>query len=154
VSLVANAEGAQINESYNIKYKNVVYDAYFHLALTLEGVEEVEGDNNDVGIAVFKTGTSPANGDEPLYLSLKEYKDGNLTYYVTQGIAAKDISVQISIYPVVVTESGNVYGNCLEYSIAAYCQERIDNDTISPEQEALYNATIAYGEAANAIFNK
>ena len=150
VSFVANAEeevGA--DPVFSIGMKNLVYEKYFHIALTVENAPA----DADIGIAVFEQGKAPETA-EPLYLSLTEYYDGDVTYYVTKGIEARAINAQLAIYPVAVTAEGNEYGAALEYSVFDYCNERLDEDVISDAQKTLYNAVIAYGKAAGAVLPK
>ncbi len=152
VSFVANAEEAAESTGYTVGMKNLVYADYFHIALTVEG--DLAGVEGDKGIAVFAEGADIATA-EPLYVTYTELTDEKVgDYYVTQAVAAKEIGVKYDYYPVIKDTEDNVhYGDVYSYSVVDYCNERLEADkaTISPAQETLYNAVIAYGKAAGAV---
>lgn len=167
VSFVANAEEESETTGYTVGMKNLVYADYFHIALTVEG--ELEGVTGDKGVAVFAKGADIATAD-PLYVTYTKYnqyaEDGETVefqYYVTQAVAAKEIAVTYDYYPVIKDAEGKVhYGDVYSYSVVDYCNERlgelaaiVENGNVlnakQENQKVLYNATKAYGEAADAL---
>ena len=116
VSFVANAEEESETTGYTVEMKNLVYADYFHIALTVSDAP-VEGDK---GIAVFAYGES-AETAEALYVTYTELTDAKVgEYYVTQAVAARDIDVKYTYYPVVLQENGEIfYGNAYNYSVVA-----------------------------------
>ena len=148
VSFVANAEEESETTGYTVEMKNLVYADYFHIALTVSDAP-VEGDK---GIAVFAYGES-AETAEALYVTYTELTDAKVgEYYVTQAVAARDIDVKYTYYPVVLQKNGEIfYGDAYNYSVVDYCNERIENDAPTGAQLTLYNAVIAYGKAAGAV---
>lgn len=103
----------------------------------------------DTEPAVGETGTLVAESNEFVVAG----DNNNLTKdsYVIQapGVAASAIAHYY--YYKVVDANGNE-SDVFRYSVAEYLYERLATAGISDTQKALYNATIAYGDAAQAHF--
>jgi hypothetical protein len=119
---------------------NVVYGEEIRIAFTIKDAGEGE-----YGIAVVE-------GEEIVYASFNEKTDGAVAYYLTDGIAAKDINTVYTYAVVEKTDDGiEIVSDLFEYSVAKYAAERIATEGITDAQKNLYNKLIAYGNAAQAV---
>lgn len=119
---------------------NVVYGEEIRIAFTIENAGEGE-----YGIALVE-------GGEIVYASFNEKSDGVVAYYLSDGIAAKDINTVYTYAVVEKTDDGiEIVSDLVEYSVAKYATDRAAADGISPAQKNLYNKLIAYGNAAEAV---
>ncbi len=138
VGFVSSAAG----ETYAAKItsQNVVYGEKMFMAIAVETTETT------VGVATYAS----IDADEPIHTSYKKNIQGEYEYYVTYGIAAKEINT--TFYYAVVDAQGNEISERLAYSVAQYATEKLAETGISAKQKKLYNAILEYGDAADNIF--
>ena len=145
MSLTASAE-EEVTAS--IEYANVEYGDMLHLAFQITVNGETAG---QVGIAVYAD-TAAAASDYISASFTKKTDNGGVEYYATQGIAAKDIDTVYYISVVEKTAEGVVeLSERTEYSIAGYVESRLGDGNATDAQKTLYNAILAYGEAADGV---
>jgi hypothetical protein len=129
-----------------IKGANVVYGDEIKIAFTVDGTEN----DGEYGIALVES-----DGENYVikYATFDVQVDGEcVEYYLTQGIAPKDIDTVYS-YAVVEKVGGEikVVGEPIKYSVEKYANDRLAVEGISEVQKNLYNKILAYGEAADAV---
>ena len=145
----------------SIGMKNLEYGEEMKLAIQVTKVM-AEG---DLYLGVWPEGTTDFASVEPIYTTgdiLQEtLSDGEtvINYALTQGINAKDIGKKFVFCAYVVNGDETSYGDYITYSVTTYLQERLVaieglTDDESNERRTLYEAVIAYGEAAGALLNK
>ena len=144
----------------SIGMKNLEYGEEMKLAIQVTKVM-AEG---DLYLGVWPEGTTDFANVKPVYYTneiLEETTaDGDpITYALTQGINAKDIGKKFVFCAYVVNGDETSYGDYITYSVETYLVERLDaikNDEsdLASNQRTLYEAVIAYGEAAGALLNK
>ena len=129
-----------------IKGANVVYGDEIRMAFTIDAA----GNNGEYGIALVEG--DEENGYVVKYANFTAETSGEVTYYVTQGIAPKDIDTAYQ-YAVVekVGDEVKVVSTPITYSVATYANERLDDPEASDAQKNLYTKILAYGEAADAV---
>ena len=141
VSVVANAT----TDGPTLGYANILWGDEIKFAFTIDNADE----NASLGIAMY------AIDGENKVLKSVDFKaaDGEVAYYTTAGIAAKDID---TVYCIAIVEgtAGDfevVYED--DYSVIEYMTAMSQNGA-SAAQMALYEKVKAYNDAANAIFDK
>ena len=140
VSVAANAADV----APYIGYANVQWGEEIRLAFTIVNPAE----DANLGIAVYE------DAEKTKLLSVDFSADETYGYYLTDGIAAKDIDT--TYYVVVVQGTYADYEivseNDLEYSVDKYMTAM--SEGASAAQLALYEKVRAYNAAANKIFDK
>ena len=142
LSVFAGAEG---NAEARIVRVNVEYKDKLHLALQIETEGELDG---TVGIGVY-------DGEELIYESYVEKLDGKgNAYYAGHGVPAAEITTEYKYVVLLKAADGTVseISEPLNYSIADYAYDRLDDADVTEAQANLYRKLIAYGEAADKIF--
>ena len=142
VLLGVSVASSAANAAPYIGYANVQWGEEIRIAFTIVN----PGEDANLGIAVYK------DAEKTDLLSVDFSADEEYDYYLTDGIAAKDID---TTYYVVVVQ-GNyasyeiVSETVLEYSVDKYMTAMADS--ASAAQLALYEKVRAYNAAANKIF--
>ena len=143
VSVVANAT----TDGPTLGYANILWGDEIKFAFTIDNADE----NASLGIAMYAI----EGEDNAKVLKSVDFTaaDGEVAYYTTAGIAAKDID---TVYYIAIVEgtAGDfevVYED--EYSVIEYMTAMSQNGA-SAAQMALYEKVKAYNDAANAIFDK
>ena len=128
---------------------NVVYGDEIRMAFTIDAV----GNNGEYGIALVEG--DEQSGYVVKYANFTAEKSGEVTYYVTQGIAPKDIDTDYK-YAVVekVGEEVKIVSTPVTYSVRKYAEERLRDTSITEARRNLYSKLLAYGEAASAVLKK
>lgn len=157
VSIPTFAEDAtELAESeLAIDKANVAYNEMNQLAFTLEGTP---AEGKEAGIAVWK---STVTGEKTLEnASFINFEFGVLegvTYWLTQGIAANEMSVKLTVAPCVrdIENPANVAiaGDFFEYSIYDYVKDRLSDDNVTDVQMKLYYNLVKYGNQAEKVVN-
>jgi len=148
----ASAE-ATAESALSIEYANVAYQAKTRLAFTLKGTV-AEGDT--AGIAVWENGfTGEKTAENASYFSFEADTLDGKTFYLTDGIAADDMSYRISVAPCVKNSEGIVTlaGEAIEYSIYDYVKDRLDDEGVTDAQMKLYSNLVYYGNCAEKVID-
>ena len=128
---------------------NVVYGDEIRMAFTIDAV----GNNGEYGIALVEG--DEENGYVVKYQNFTAETSEGVTYYVTQGIAPKDIDTAYQ-YAVVekVGDEVKIVSTPVTYSVRKYAEERLRDTSITEARRNLYSKLLAYGEAASAVLKK
>ena len=148
----ASAE-ATAESALSIEYANVAYQAKTRLAFTLKGTV-AEGDT--AGIAVWENGfAGEKTAENASYFSFEADTLDGKTFYLTDGIAADDMSYRISVAPCVKNSEGIVTlaGEAIEYSIYDYVKDRLDDEGVTDAQMKLYSNLVYYGNCAEKVID-
>ncbi len=137
---VSAAETTTYTASIDDGNKNVYYGEKMYIAIIV--TTEVE----NVRVATF----AAAEGGEPIHISDETGTQNGKTYHITYGISAKEINT--TFYYAVVDEAGKEISARVAYGAKLYANERLSDAGITEKQAKLYNAILAYGDAADAIF--
>ena len=141
VSVVANAAEADAT----LGYANIQWGDEIKLAFTIENA----GDNANLGIAMYAS----KDAKEPISVDFTA-AEGEVAYYTTSGIAAKDIDTTYYVAVVEGTKADfKVIGERVEYSVLGY-MESMEKAGASDAQKALYAKVRAYNAAADAVLEK
>ena len=152
--------------------KNAAYSARTELVFAVKCDDLAE--NEEIYLLFFKSAPEiEGKTAEELYKSAyyrkTAYKKGETVLGVegceliaSKGIAASEINDSLYVLPVIKTTeitgediafTYEIGGELLEYSVRAYAEEKLLDETSTEEQKNLYNAIIAYGDAADKIFD-
>ena len=137
---------------------NVEFGGMLHLAIKATN----NTDGGKLGIYVYEYTDDYATRElelvEPIYKTFKEktvtsHTGNEITYFATQGIAAKDIAKDYVIVAVIDNGGEITFGQRLAYSVARYVADRADDEGVTAEQKNLYEKLLTYGEAADTVLN-
>ena len=151
VSLTAIGISAGAEEMLSIQYGNVAYNDMTQLAFTIKG-EAPTG--STVGIAVWNSDVSgELTKDNASYFSFTAKTLDEMTYYLTKGIPAPEMSTRLTVAPCLKDENGTVTiaGGLVEYSIYDYVRDRLDDDKLTDVQTKLYTKLVYYGNSAEKV---
>ena len=169
IGIGVSADDATGKKVASIGKINLAYNAELNLAVELTQGDAYEG---DLGLGVWPAGTKVENmtEDNDIFINYTVekgtavYHDDNdvpvtedIYYAFSQGIAAKDIKTKYAFAAVVKTADGTLLiGEVMECSVEGYIELRLNTEgvTVTDKQEALYEAVLAYGDAANELLNK
>ena len=143
LSVFAGADG---DAGARISKVNVEYREKLHLAFRIEADGDLDG---TLGIGVY-------DGEERIYESFTEKMDeGGAVYYAGHGVAAAQITTEYKYVVLLKAADGTVseISEPLSYSVATYAEKRLTDAGITEAQANLYRKLIAYGEAADEIFD-
>lgn len=143
LSVFAGADG---DADARISKVNVEYRDKLHLAFRIETDGELDG---TLGIGVY-------DGDTRIYESFTEKVDeGGAVYFAGHGVAASEITTEYKYIVLLKAEDGTVseISEPLFYSVATYAEKRLTDSGVTEAQANLYRKLIAYGEAADEIFD-
>ena len=126
---------------------NVWYGDTLALAFTVNAAE-----GETAGIAVYES-RDAAEGNY-MYITFDAKKDGDVTFYETFAIDAKDVGTSYYVAAVSKDADGKVtYGEKIEWSVAKYINAKLEAGA-TEAQTNLYNKVLAYGAAAAKVLNK
>ena len=128
--------------------RNLAYNAELNLALEVKQVME----GGDLGLGVWAADVAQLTEENAIKITYElnttDFEGQTVCYAFSHGIAAKDIDTEYIFAAVVKDAEGVLHiGQTATYSVSDYLSARLKED-ITPEQETLYNAVIAYGAAA------
>lgn len=125
---------------------NVWYGDALALAFTVNAAE-----GETAGIAVYESADA-AEGDY-MYITYEAKEDGDVIFYETFAIDAKDVETIYYVAAVSKDADGKVtYGEKIEWSVAKYIDAKLP--TATEAQADLFNKVLAYGKAAAKVLNK
>ncbi len=120
--------------------KNVENKSKLHLAFTVD--YETEG---RIGLYVYEA-DAIVGVDAPIARIYSQKKDlGGTVYFASQAISTQDIDTQYKFVPVINFGEYLAFGVATTYSVADYCNERLADEGITPEQTALYKLLLQLG---------
>ena len=127
--------------------RNLAYNAELNLAVEVKQVME-----GDLGLGVWAADVAQLTEENAIKITYElnttDFEGQTVCYAFSHGIAAKDIDTEYIFAAVVKDAEGVLHiGQTATYSVSDYLSARLKED-ITPEQETLYNAVIAYGAAA------
>lgn len=134
---------------------NVAYNEMNQLAFTLKGTP---AEGKEAGIAVWKsTVTGEKTLENASFINFEYGVLEGVTYWLTQGIAANEMSVKLTVAPCVrdIENPANVAiaGDFFEYSIYDYVKDRLSDDNVTDVQMKLYYNLVKYGNQAEKVVN-
>ena len=109
-------------------------------------------DGETAGIAVYAS--KDAKDGDYMYITFDAKKDGDVSFYQTFPIDAKDVETNYYVAAVSKDADGKItYGEKVEWSVAKYINAKLLAGA-EPEQVNLFEKVLAYGAAANKVLNK
>ena len=128
-----------------IAEKNVENKSKLYLAFTVADYE-TEG---RIGLYVYEA-DAVIGVDAPVARVYSQKQDvAGKVYFASQAISAEDIDTQYKFVPVINFGEYLAFGTATTYSVADYCNERLADEGITPEQTALYNLLLQLGAEAD-----
>lgn len=149
-AMLALGTSAEEN-TLSIQYGNVAYNEMTQLAFTLKGTAP---DGKSAGIAVWNSDVADEKTvNNASYFSFTAKELDGVTYYLTNGIPASEMSVQITVAPCLKDADGNVTiaGALINYSVYDYVRDRLDDDNLTAVQVKLYTRLVYYGNCAEKL---
>lgn len=130
---------------------NLRYSAHTDIIVTLEGAAP---DGYEKGIAVWNFDVEGeltiANAS---YFNFNAETANGVEFFSTEGIAAAELSEEITIAPAIKDASGNISlaGEAVKRSLIGYVTERLAEDELQAYQIELYRDLVVYGTASEQV---
>ena len=134
VSAMAEDNAPKLGEA------NLVYSSDLMIAFTIEG-----GADGEYGLAMVDAESNV------IYADYTAEELGGKYFYTSYGIAMKDYD---TVYRFAVVDAeGKIVSEITEYSVKAYAEAKLADESITTEQKDLYNKLLNYGAAVDAVVN-
>ena len=152
IGIGVSADDATGEKVATIGLKNLEYGDELKLAVQVNQVLAGE-----LHLGVWAKDTTDFKNTKPIYTTDEFYTEegSGITYALTQGISAKDLDEEYVFCAYVKADDGTVsYGTPTQnYSVKTYLMKRLeaikdDPTEAAQKQRTLYNAVIAYSDAA------
>ena len=145
-----SASAEEVTPSIEVEYSNVAYNDMMHLVFTVKNAAAVP-ENAEAGIIIWDKAFENYEVAKARYATFTARQDGNVTYYRSYGIAAKEIDTKIYVSAGYILDGTIVSTqDPIEYSIVDYLISRLEGE-VTEVQSRLYYNVLAYGVASDAV---
>lgn len=148
VGVISSAES---NGALAIGKTNLRYSERTDIIVTVDGTAP---DGYEKGIAVWDFDVAgELTLDNVSYYDFDEETVAGVEFFSTEGIAADELSEELTIAPVLKDGEGNITiaGESVKRSLIGYVAERLGDDGLKGYQVDLYRDLIVYGTAAEQV---
>ena len=141
------------NTGLSIKGKNVAYNAATQLCVAVNGVDATNKDSVAMLFWDYNPGSNPT-AESATSIDDGAAKLGDVYYFLSYGVDAKDMSAKIYFAPALINaEGGYTIGTVSAgYSIVDYAIQRLTEQDASAAQANLYQKLLVYAGAAETMF--